>query len=271
MILAELVKLYDRLAQDEHYREVLPQSGYSVQKISFEVVIDRNGTLNAINDLTTDKAPRSLIVCGGAHPSGSAATPRLLWDSDAYIFGYFHKGAQKSGREQQKAREILFPAYRQYHLDFLARHKLEETPLHAVCNFLQKWNPESIDEDTKQLIDKVCTNFGLFRIAGDTHYVYEDKAILSAWDEERLAADGANAIRGECLITGERNVPLSRTVETKIKLPGTAVGGGAIASFNSKAFTSYGKEQTFNSPISVDAGFKSHNALNFLLGNDNFK
>lgn len=271
MILAELVKLYDRLSQDERYREALPRNGYSIQKISFEVVIDRDGNLKAINDLTTDKDPCSLIVCGGAHPSGSAATPRLLWDSDAYIFGYYHKGARKSDADQQKAREILFPAYRQYHLDFLTRHNLENTPLRAVCNFLQKWNPGAIDAGTKELLDKVCTNFGIFRVSGDAKPVYDDKAILSAWDKERMAADSANTIRGECLITGEHDVPLSRTVETKIKLPGTAVGGGAIASFNSKAFTSYGKDQTFNSPISVDAGFKSHNALNFLLGKENFK
>ena len=45
MILSELVKLYDRMSQDEEFKDTLPTLGRSKQNISFEVVLDSQGNL----------------------------------------------------------------------------------------------------------------------------------------------------------------------------------------------------------------------------------
>jgi len=91
--------------------------------------------------------------------------------------------------------------------------------------------------------------------------------VQAAWKREAGTKD---IPLGDCLVTGQKNVPIVPVIETKIKLAGTSVGGGAITSFNAPAYESYGKSQTLNAPISEEAGFKAHNALNILLQDDRY-
>lgn len=284
MILSELVKLYDRMAQDEEFKDTLPTLGRSKQNISFEVVLDRQGNLVDVYDAKVTKTlpplkkggkekvmqvAREVIVLGAAHPSGSAATPRFLWDTSAYMLGYYTDKSKKKDKDRTKAREVLFPAYRDYHKSFRDKYGIQNAGLDAVCAFLENWNPNSIPEDVRQKLERYSDNFGVFRLEGETKYVFDSPDILAAWDHE-FAEEFSEAPHGDCLVTGEAGVPLAQTIETKIKLAGTSVGGGAISSFNAKAYESYGKEQTLNSPISIVAGFKSCNALNQLIANPKF-
>ena len=63
-----------------------------------------------------------------------------------------------------------------------------------------------------------------------------------------------------------RFASLARLHEPKIKgVSGAQSAGALLVSFNAAAYESYGKEQSYNAPVSVDAAFKYANALNFLL------
>lgn len=280
MILTELYKLYGRLEGDTEFEDVLPRLGTSKQKMSFLVVLTPDGRLFDIQDAKIQKVlppktkngkektvsvTRDLIVPGGAHPPGSAPTPRLLWDSTAYILGCYPDKAKKNEKDKIKAREALFPSFRERHRRFRDASGLHDSGLDAVVAFLDSWDPANIPEDIRDKINKYGDNFGTFAIQGRTGYVFETPAVKEACLREELNTD-CSAPRGTCLITGESDVPLVSTVETKVKLAGTSVGGGAIASFNAPAYESYGKEQTFNAPLSEEAAFKAHNALNLLIG-----
>lgn len=282
MILTKLHELYGRLEGDPEFAESLPQLGTSKQKMSFIVVLTPDGKLFDIQDakkenIVKDKNgkektildTRDLIVPGGAHPSGSAPTPRLLWDSTAYIFGCYPNKAKKQEKDQEKARKALFPAFRERHRRFRDANALHDPGLGAVVAFLDSWNPDDIPDDIRDKIERFGDNFGTFAIQGKTGYVYQSPAVLDAALREMLETD-PKAPRGTCLITGESDVPLVSTVETKVKLAGTSVGGGAIASFNAPAYESYGKEQTFNAPLSEAAAFKAHNALNLLIADSRY-
>ena len=282
MILAKLHELYGRLEQDPEFSDTLPRLGTSRQKMSFIVVLTPDGRLFDIEDakmptIVTGKngkektvfVTQPMIVPGGAHPSGSAATPRLLWDSTAYVFGCYPDKAKKKEKDKIKARDVLFPAFRERQRRFRDENGLHDPGLDAVIAFLDSWDPAAVPEEVREKIEKYGDNFGTFAIQGRQGYVYESPAVRAAWSRDALAAD-ARSPRGTCLITGETDVPLVSTVETKIKLPGTSVGGGAIASFNAPAYESYGKEQTYNSPISEVAAFKAHNALNLLIATPRF-
>lgn len=277
MILSKLHELYGRLAQDPEFRDVLPQLGTSKQKMSFIVVLTPDGKLFDIQDAkieTIVKAKngkektvlvtRDLIVPGGAHPSGSAATPRLLWDSTAYIFGCYPAKAKKKDKDQEKARSVLFPAFRERQRAFRDTFRLRDEGLDAVVAFLDSWDPDDIPDDIRTKIENFGDNFGTFAIQGRPGYVFESSAVMEAALRENLDVDPA-AHRGTCLITGKANQVIVPTVDTKVKLAGTSVGGGAIASFNAPAYESYGKEQTYNAPLSREAAFKAHNALNLLI------
>ena len=284
MILTKLYNLYERLERDPEFEELLPRLGTSKQKMSFIVILTPEGKLFDIQDAKIQKilppktkngkeksvfVTRDLIVPGGAHPSGSAPTPRLLWDSTAYIFGRYPAKANKKEKDKIKARETLFPAFRERQRRFRDENGLHDTGLDAVIAFLDSWNPADIPEEIHEKIDQFGDNFGTFAIQGKPGYVYEAPVIKEASFREELATD-KTALHGTCLITGKPNVSLVSTIETKVKLAGTSVGGGAIASFNAPAYESYGKEQTYNSPLSEEAAFKAHNALNLLIADSRY-
>lgn len=284
MILTRLYELYGRLEHDLEFDNVLPRLGTSKQKMSFIVVLTPGGKLFDIQDAkqkTTilDKKGKAktilettdLIVPGGAHPSGSAPTPRLLWDSTAYIFGCYPDKAKKKEKDKEKARKVLFPAFRERHRQFRDANGLNDPGLNAVVTFLESWDPEKISDDVREKIERFGDNFGTFAIQGKPGYVFEAPAVKDAALREMLETD-PKVLRGTCLITGEQDTILSRIVETKIKL-GSNPGGTAIVSFDKASFCSYGKEQTYNSPISEEAAFKAHNAINLLISDSryNFK
>ena len=281
MILTRLTELYDRLATDEEFSVKLPRQGMSVQKISFIVVLTENGELVDVIDAKVqrtlpplkkggkekvDQVPREILVCGGAHPPGFAATPRFLWDSPAYIFGYYPEKAKKKEKDLKKAREVLSPAYREYHRAFLEKIGTVDKGLLAVCKFLDSFNPESISGDLRDKLNKYGDNFGVFQLLGSTEYVHESPVIQDAW-QTKLSTE-ESFVTGFSLDTGEV-CHLARLIEPKIKI-GTAVGGAAFASFNDQAYVSYGKDQAFNSPISASGAFKACNALNTLIADPRY-
>lgn len=282
MILTKLYELYGRLEHDSEFDNELPRLGTSTQKMSFIVILTPEGKLFDIQDAKQKKTildkkgkaktilvTTDLIVPGGAHPPGAAPTPRLLWDSTAYIFGCYPNKAKKKEKDKEKARKALFPAFRERHRQFRDVNGLNDPGLNAVVTFLESWDPEKISDDVREKIERFGDNFGTFAIQGKPGYVFEAPVVKDAALREMLETD-PKALRGTCLITGKTNEPLVATVETKVKLAGTSVGGGAIVSFNAPSYESYGKEQTFNSPLSEVAAFKAHNALNLLISDPRY-
>lgn len=74
------------------------------------------------------------------------------------------------------------------------------------------------------------------------------------------------ATRGLCLITGAENVPIAATHVPKIKgVPKAQPTGAALVSFDKPAFTSYGCDQSYNAPASIEAATAYCVALNWLL------
>ena len=118
MILTKLYELYGRLEHDSEFDNELPRLGTSKQKMSFIVILTPEGKLFDIQDAKQKKTildkkgkaktilvTTDLIVPGGAHPSGAAPTPRLLWDSTAYIFGCYPNKATKKEKDKEKEKQ----------------------------------------------------------------------------------------------------------------------------------------------------------------------
>ncbi|MCR6654787.1 MAG: type I-C CRISPR-associated protein Cas8c/Csd1 [Opitutus sp.] len=262
--LRALEQLYDRLARDERYGLALP--GYSAQKISFCLVLNPDGSLVGAPQDERDSSgkkllPRQLSVPGQSKPPGQGLNPCFLWDNSAYLLGY------KAEDEKPDRTVKAFAAFRQRHLDLAASEPAlaADDGFAAVCAFLREWRPERALEFKAQLDDFAATGFGVFRLAGDRGYIHERPAIRAYWDRMQNAAD-PEAPRGQCLISGEPDQPLALLVEPAIKgVSGAQSSGAKIVSFNCDAFTSYGKDQGLNSPISVSAAFRHATALNALL------
>ena len=272
MILQSLNDLFHRLKNEPEYG--LPTPGYSVQNITFRIVLNPDGTLHDIQDAretitetaksgrtTTKQVPRQTLVPGEGKPSGKGITPCNFWDNTAYLLGYKKpdKDPIKSGKETARALETFAVTKKHY-----VRLASEIPSIAPLRNFYEtQWTPELAANWKDQLDNFAATGFGVFRILPDHKDVHE-RTEVKAWLQKDNGSESTSQL-GFCLVTGEQR-PLARIHDPAIKgVNGAAPGGAKLASFNLNPFESYAKDQSFNSPVSEDAVFAYCNALNALL------
>lgn len=251
MILQSLHALYERLKDDPAYAIAPP--GYSLQKISFRVVIRPDGSLVEIQRVQgPDGRPVQMRVLGETKSSGSGLNPCFLWDNTGYMLGY------KFDDENIERTRETFDAFRKRHL--AVEKGIRSTAFETVCRFLEKWSPDQAANHS--VLNYIKSGFGLFQIVGETAYVHEDPTVDMWWRRQGRTAEESSA-RGQCLLTGKWG-PIAR-LHPMIK--GVAGGNAqaALVGFNDPAYESYGKEQSLNAPVSENAANAYGVALNALL------
>ncbi|MDC0299848.1 type I-C CRISPR-associated protein Cas8c/Csd1 [Verrucomicrobia bacterium] len=256
MILQSLNDLYTRLANDPDY-EIAPP-GFSPQKISFRVVLKPDGTLFDIEDGRSPNSKRKLLttvmqVPGEAKPSGPGINPCFLWDNQTYLLG-----RQPEEKKADFGKE-RFEAFRDFHLSH--ENEINEPEYKAICRFLEAWDP--VDLNKFPILDEVGPGFGVFQIQGTKKCIHENPSVLEWWNA-RLGSKPESETVAQCLISGLPS-PIAR-LHPKIKgIIGAQSAGASIVSFNDSAYESYGKTQSFNSPVGESAAFQYGTALNSLL------
>jgi len=108
MILQSLYELYQRIKDDPAYD--IPPQGYSLQRVSFKVVLRKDGSLFDIQDVRIEGRPRQIRVLGVTKQSGSGFNPCFLWDNTAYMLGF------KAKDDDPKRTNSEFEHFRSYHL-----------------------------------------------------------------------------------------------------------------------------------------------------------
>ena len=250
MILQALHALYDRLKDDPAY-EVAPP-GYSIQKISFKVVLHPDGRLFEIQGTLHDGRPKQVRVPGSAKSPGSGINPCFLWDNTGYLLGF------KPDDENPERTRRAFEALRARHLE--ARAGIAAPEYAAVCRFLEQWDPSEAPKHA--VLKETVSGFGVFQIVGEPGFVHEHPAV-DAWWRSQLSVRAGDEVEAQCLLTGMRGV-VSR-LQPMIK--GVAGGNAqsSLVGFNDESFCSYGKEQSINAPVSEQAAAEYGAALNALL------
>ncbi len=275
MILQALNQLFERLADDPAYD--LPTPGHSVQRITFCVALNPDGSLHAIEDaratesettksgqVRTRQTARPILVPGDSKPPGQGINPCTLWDNSAYLLGYKKpdKDPEKAAKEKARA-ALTFEASRAHHLAI--ERAIDDPAYAAVCRFLEQWTPDRAQDWSAALDDFAATGFGVFRVLPERGFVHERKAFKDWWAAQSQAGDGEEKVTAPCLVTGIES-PVARLHDPPIKgVNGAAAGGAKLASFEPHSFRSYSKDQSYNSPVSERATFQYCNALNALL------
>jgi CRISPR-associated protein Csd1 len=254
MILAALNDYYARLLDDPD--SGISPPGYSVEKISYAIVLDRGGRVVAVDDIqdTSGKKPfpKSLSVPQPPKRASNIA-PCFLWDKTSYVLGV---------SASSKRSETEHAAFKALHEQALAG--TSDDGLRALLSFLGDWTPERFNEDPRfsthgeRLLD---TNV-VFRLDGDPSYLHERPAARAL--RVQVLARGTDGPLGPCLVTGEQGV-LARLHPAIKGVNGAQSSGASIISFNLDAFSSYGKSQGENAPVSEQAAFAYTTALNHLL------
>lgn len=254
MILQALSRYYQRLIERQ-VEDVAP-FGYSPEKISFEILLALDGSVVQINDIRdtsgNNPQPRMLNV-----PQPEKRTvgikSNFLWDKTSYVLGV----SQTSKRSDKEHEE-----FRRLHEAALAGE--EDPGLTALLGFLRSWSPEQF-EARGFPPDIIDANL-VFRLDGQQVFLHDRPAAQAARAKLRASGDGREAPAGEliCLVSGEalRSARLHPAIKG---VNGAQSSGASIVSFNLDAFTSYGKTQGDNAPVSDQAAFAYTTALNYLL------
>ena len=112
-----------------------------------------------------------------------------------------------------------------------------------------------------------------FTFSVDGDLILHNQTIKSYWktvfaeDDIDEQQETSQSIRGLCLITGHDDV-IARTHTPKIKrIPGAKTSGAKLVSFekSSPSFSSYGRLQSYNAPVSERAATAYCSALNWLV------
>lgn len=257
MMLAALTNFYQRLRDDEG--SGIPGPGYSQEKISYAIVLGTDGTPIDVIDIrdTSGNNPRpTLLPVPQPETRTVAVQSNFLWDKTSYVLGV---------SASSKRSDLEHAAFKTLHQQLLADNS--DPGLRALLAFLTTWTPEnfqSIDCFQRQGEELLDANL-VFRLDGEQVYLHNRPAAREAWASQ--IEEATSTKRGVCLVTGE-NTSLTR-LHPKIKgVNGAQSSGAAIISFNHAAFTSYGKDQGDNAPISETSAFAYTTALNHLLRRD---
>ena len=263
MILSALASYYEILAQ----RGETPVPGWEKGKVTFALCINKEGQLTDLLP-TTEQVERGKklvsVPKAMALPLGAKRTvgvePNFLWDNATYLLGLPKKNPERD--------LLCYQSSVQLHRRLL--EPVEHPAAQAVCRFFQGWEPEKAVEHPVLLpyLEELQKGGNLvFRVDGE--YLHDIPAVKAVWDRE-YSQTPADAVLGQCLITGERT-QVAR-LHTAIKgVQGAQSSGAALVSFNADAFCSYGKEQNYNAPVSEKAAFAYTTALNTLLADQNHR
>ncbi|AVR89901.1 type I-C CRISPR-associated protein Cas8c/Csd1 [Thauera aromatica] len=256
MILQALARYYQRLI--EQRADGVAPYGYSPEKISYEIVLSPDGGVLAVNDIrdTTGKKPQPRVL---EVPQPEKRTvgikSNFLWDKTSYVLGV--SATSKRADKEHEAFKVL-------HESALAG--APDEGLKALLAFLQRWSPEQFQAPL--FSDEMLDANLVFRLDDEHRHLHEREAAQTL--RARLLGGGekgagpAAAAEGVCLVHGE-SAPIARLHPAIKGVNGAQSSGASLVSFNLDAFTSYGKSQGDNAPVSEQAAFAYTSALNHLL------
>ena len=264
MILQALKAYYDRLAED-------PESGIAPEGwiqggIDFVIELDENGWYRGIECFQEQngkkRSPKSMLVPNigkqASKHTMSGDDGNLLWDNASFVFGLGKKG----------------DLHIQSMIDAIdARFKEGEDPeIDAVRAFL------SAGLSDRGAFDKLIQDpeYGealrtgtpklTFRVArSPRRTVFESRVLKKALLKPIPDAD---EVHGVCLVTGDVDVPIEKTHPVIKNVWGAQPTGAYIVSFNAPSFTSFGKEQSLNSPVNKKTAAEYVKGLNYLLSSN---
>jgi CRISPR-associated protein Csd1 len=261
MILQALADYYRRL-QSEGLVDVASE-GFQKQPIPFVIVLDPAGRFVSLMDTRAGegKARTSRVFnVPKAVKRASGIAANLLWDNPAYVLGRPKPDPKK---EPAKLAERAIEQRRCFisNIQKSLGSILDEPGVRAVVQFLQCGDFKQIfNHPAWPEIEQTGANIS-FQLEGDIGLVCERPAVIEALT---MAGDITLSQQQTCLVTGLRDEPVR--LHTAIKgVFGAQSSGANIVSFNLPAFTSYGKEQSYNAPVGKRAELPYTTALNQLL------
>lgn len=253
MILNALYHYYQRKTQEPNTD--LPPVGFEYVPISYLLSINEQGELlgvtSRIEGKGKDKRITSELVPQSVKRS-SGISANLLWDNVGYVLGFDTKGKPERAQAAQQAFiqriQESFP-------------QTEDIGIKAVLHFFSKEEYRKVFECSLWKEISETTGNLSFQLENECRLIVQYPVVKDFIASKEQTVGESQQF---CLITGEKsNI---RSLHAAIKgIWGGQSSGGNIVSFNAPAFTSFHKENGFNSPVGRPAEYAYTTALNYLL------
>lgn len=250
-MLNNLANKYDYLKDKSVY-------GCAPAKISFAIVIDRNGNFQNIEDLREckgkKKLPRQIIMPKGPKRSNNI-TSLPLYDKSEYILGISAK-ENPSSKDIARIKECHNSFIRYVENTFLENDK-DTKP---ILKFLKNGNFDKIISENilQEMVND--TGFITFKFDKEDHFIPQKSNVL----ETIIKNKGPNKNISTCAICGKKR-EIARLHESIKGVVGAQSSGSNIVSFNTDASTHFHKIQGANYPVCELCMFKYTTVLNKLL------
>ena len=267
-ILAALTAHYERLAS----KGATPLYGYSNEGISFVIELRPDGRVADVADVRqlpddgsskfSKPKPKRMDVPYVDRTSN--IVPQFLWDNAKYALGVtLDEGVVAKGKAE-KAHEAFCTMHRTLLGD------TTEPGLLALLRFLDEWQADDFSalRYADEILGQKCNV--VFRLDGERPLLHELPESRERWvGHVEEAANDASRQQGQCLVTGDWGSLAKTHHRVKgVRGPGAQSSGASLVSFNFPATESYGKSQSYNSPVSNRSAFAYSTALNALLRTD---
>lgn len=262
MMLQALNGYYQRLSSDGE--KDIPVFGFGFQKIYFALLINKKGELSGdgVLDLRISKkkknVPRLINVPQELEErAGSKIAPHFLWDNTGYALGADDKGKPEAAIKK-------FDAFKEFHHSLC--DKVNDAGLQAILRFLDSWEPEM--STSLRYWDEMKGMQIAFMLDNNEKpdFIHNRSDAKSVWLD--YLATNQTESKANCLVTGDSDKAIARLHPAIKGVRNAQTKGAAIISFNLSAFTSYGKTQSYNAPVSEEVAFAYTTALNYLLRPD---
>lgn len=265
MILQALHALYFRKQDD------LPPQGFESKEIPFLIIIDKTGKFVALQDTRTKVGKklnaRKFTVPKENSRSGSNAwqVANTFWDHYGYVLGWPKSDSdadkQMAQRQHESFKNIVAKISDIYP---------ENPEIKAVLNFLNKVSFDDVFACQEWQECKKIKGCNLSFIIDESVRLVCEHEDIQSWcaetADEKESDDETTSLQEKqsiCLVTGERAIVARLNPRTPIR--GTKSNAKIVAFQKNMGFDSYGKEQSFNAPVSTRASFAYSTALNYLL------
>ena len=246
--LKNLINLYDM-----HGKELeMPELGFENAKITFEVVVSKDGILKEINPLQTTekKKPYPKVMCV---PKAGIKTinvvANFLWGNAEYLF---------LSDEKRKA-------FVKKMIDVCGTYQPE--PVRSILAMYDKFDRERA-EALLQTAGVQKENL-VFRIEGSDGFVLDDPEVMECW--RKWYSRERHGDKAFCVITGENSLVADKHPTVRGVYMAGSLARLLSMDLETASLSSYGYRGNENAPISQMASEKLHTALNYLLSRDEYK
>lgn len=260
MILQALYEYYQR------NKDKLPPKGFQSKPIKFVIRIDRQGNFQNLEDKREGNKGKDYLLPKEKGRSGanSYQITNLLWDHYGYVLAHPKDETVKASDMALKQQKTFIKLIK----DLPEQIKADEG-VSAVLKFYEKeeWQKVKSHPNWTDCAKVAGCNMS-FQLVGDDELVPQRESVsqfqASLADEEIDDGDSSHkeSVLGRCLITGEKGHIMRLHAPTPI--PGSRPNAKIPGFQKNSGFDSYGKEQSYNAPVSSNAEAAYTTALKFL-------